>query len=85
MERFAAAPPHRVEHFGFRVSVGAAAPRSVRLYPLPAAVAASVPQFRGYRYVADRDRIVIVEPRTFAIVAVLPFAEGFMGAGAALW
>ena len=82
-ERFAAAPPHRVEHFGFRVSVGAAVPRSARLYALPPNVAAVVPQFRGYRYLADRDQIVIVEPATFRIVAVIPFAEGFMGAGPA--
>ena len=82
-ERFAAAPPHRVARFGFRVSVGAAVPRSVRLYPLPASVAAVVPQFRGYRYIADSDRIVIVEPGTFRIVEVLPYGEGFMGAGTA--
>jgi hypothetical protein len=79
-EQFAAAPPHRVARFGFRVSVGAAVPRSVRLYPLPASVAAVVPQFRGYRYIADSDRIVIVEPGTFRVVAVLPYGEGFMGA-----
>ena len=83
LERFAAVRPQRVEHFSFRVSVGGVVPRSVRLAALPAGVAAIVPQFRGFRYVADRDRIVIVDPAKFRIVAVLPFGEGFMGAGTA--
>lgn len=57
----------------FSISVGATIPRSVRLAPLPPAIIEVVPQFRGYRYVVVEDEIVIVHPRTFLIVAVIPY------------
>jgi hypothetical protein len=56
----------------FSVSVGAQVPRSVRLHPLSADIVAIAPQFRGHRFFVAQDEIVIVEPSTFRIVAVLP-------------
>jgi hypothetical protein len=81
-ERFAAVPLHRTERLGFSVAVGAVVPRTLALYPLPTTVATVVPQFRGYRYVADQENIVIVEPRSYRVVAVMPMGE--VGYGASL-
>jgi hypothetical protein len=56
----------------FAVSVGTVVPRSVRLHPLSADIVAIVPQFRGHRFFVVEDEIVIVEPSTLRIVAVIP-------------
>jgi len=58
----------------FSLSVGTAVPRDVRLQPLPADVVEIVPQYRGYDFVLVRDEIVIVEPSSYKIVAVLPYS-----------
>lgn len=58
----------------FSLSVGTAVPRDVRLQPLPAEVVEVVPQYRGYNFVLVKDEIVIVEPSSDKIVAVLPYS-----------
>jgi hypothetical protein len=50
-------------------------PRDVRLQPLLAAVVEVVPQYRGYNFVLVKDEIVIVEPSSYKIVAVLPYSD----------
>ncbi|MEN3382724.1 MAG: hypothetical protein V7608_2768 [Hyphomicrobiales bacterium] len=60
----------------FSVSVGTAVPRSVRLNPLPADLATVVPQYRGYSYFVVEEQIVIVEPSSTQIVAVIPYSGG---------
>jgi uncharacterized protein DUF1236 len=61
-----------LDRVNFSVSVGTVVPRSVRLQPLSADIVAIVPQFRGHRFLVVEDEIVIVEPSTFRIVAVIP-------------
>ena len=46
------------------------APRS-DFHPLPSNIVTIYPQWRGYKYFLVRDQIVVVDPRTFEIVAVL--------------
>lgn len=58
----------------FSLSVGTVVPRDIRLQPLPAEVVEIVPQYRGYNFVLVKDEIVIVEPSTYKIVAVLPYS-----------
>ncbi|TYO65352.1 DUF1236 domain-containing protein [Bradyrhizobium hipponense] len=58
----------------FSLSVGTVVPRDVRLQPLPSEVAEVVPQYRGYNFVLVKDEIVIVEPSSYKIVAVLPYS-----------
>lgn len=58
----------------FSLSVGTAVPRDVRLQPLPSEVVETVPQYRGYDFVLVKDEIVIVEPSSYKIVAVLPYS-----------
>ncbi|QHP71267.1 DUF1236 domain-containing protein [Bradyrhizobium sp. LCT2] len=63
-----------LNNVNFSLSVGTAVPRDVRLQPLPAEVVETVPQYRGYNFVLVKDEIVIVEPSSYKIVAVLPYS-----------
>jgi hypothetical protein len=56
----------------FQINVGAVVPRTFTLYPLPAPVIAVVPAFRGYLYIVVGDDLLIIHPRTYEIVAVIP-------------
>lgn len=58
----------------FSLSVGTVVPREVRVQPLPADVVEIVPQYRGYNFVLVKDEIVIVEPSSYKIVAILPYS-----------
>jgi hypothetical protein len=60
------------DHVNFSVSVGARVPREVHFHPLPTEVVSVYPEWRGYEFFLVRDEIVVVDPRTFEIVAVLP-------------
>jgi hypothetical protein len=60
-----------VEHVNFSVSVGTRVPRDVRFHPLPAEVVSVYPEWRGYEFILVRDQIVVIDPNTFEIVAVL--------------
>jgi hypothetical protein len=63
-----------LKNVNFSLSVGTAVPRDVRLQPLPAEVVEVVPQYRGYNFVLVKDEMVIVEPSSYQIVAVVPFS-----------
>src|SRR5262245_35701375 len=56
----------------FSISVGTRVPRSVHFVTLPSEIVRIVPQYRGYEYFLVEDEIVIVDPRTLEIVAVIP-------------
>ncbi len=72
-ERFtrSGADRNRVTNVNFDIRVGASVPRSVVLHTLPVDVVEVVPAYRSYRYVYVGDDIVIVNPATFAVVAVI--------------
>ena len=55
----------------FAVSVGTRVPRDVGFHPLPAEIVTIYPEWRGYEFFLVRDQIVVVDPRTLEIVAVL--------------
>jgi hypothetical protein len=55
----------------FAISVGTRVPREVTFHPLPAEIVTIYPEWRGYEFILVRDQIVVVDPRTFEIVAVL--------------
>lgn len=61
----------RVTNVNFNLSVGTVVPRSVTLHPLPATVIEVYPQWRGYRFVLVEDEIIIIEPGSYRIVAVI--------------
>ncbi len=56
----------------FSISVGERIPRKVHYYPLPASVFVIVPEYEGYDYILVGDEILIIDPRTLEIVAILP-------------
>jgi hypothetical protein len=56
----------------FSITVGEAVPQTVHLNRLPVRVIEFAPQYRGYEYVLVGDEILIVDPRTHRIVAVIP-------------
>jgi Protein of unknown function (DUF1236) len=60
----------------FGLNVGAVVPRSERLAVLPEDVVTIAPRFRGYKFVIVEDEIVIVDPRTYRVAAVIPEAGG---------
>ena len=55
----------------FAISVGTRVPRDVSFHALPAEIVTIYPEWRGYEFVLVRDQIVVIDPRTFEIVAVL--------------
>ncbi|MBN9582542.1 MAG: DUF1236 domain-containing protein [Afipia sp.] len=55
----------------FNISIGTRVPRTVHFHPLPAEIITVYPDWRGYDFFLVRDQIVVVNPRTFEIVAVL--------------
>ena len=60
-----------MEHVNFSISVGTRVPRDVHFYPLPAEVITYYPEWRGYEFIQVGDQVVVVDPRSFEIVAVL--------------
>jgi Protein of unknown function (DUF1236) len=61
-----------VNNVNFSISVGARVPREgIELHTLPSRVVTIYPEWRSYRYVMVREQIVIIDPNTYEIVAVL--------------
>jgi hypothetical protein len=60
-----------VEHVNFSISVGTRVPRDVRFYPLPTEVVTIYPEWRGYEFILVGDQVVVIDPQTFEIVAVI--------------
>lgn len=61
----------RVANVDFSLSVGTTVPRSVRLARVPSTVIKIYPAWRAYEYFMVGDQIVIVDPGTMHIVAVI--------------
>lgn len=53
------------------VRVGTRIPDSVRFYPLPPEVFVIYPEWRGYDYIMVGNEILVIDPRTHQIVAIL--------------
>lgn len=60
-----------VEHVNFSVSVGTVVPRTIHYYPLPAEVVTIYPAWRGYYFILVGTQIVVIQPSSYTIVAVL--------------
>jgi hypothetical protein len=62
----------RLTNVQFSITVGEAVPRTVHRYRLPVSILVYAPQYRDYEYILVGDQILIVDPRTLRIVAVIP-------------
>jgi len=60
-----------LNNVNFSISVGTRVPRDIGFRPLPAEIVSIYPDWRGYEFFLVRDQIVVVDPRTLEIVAVL--------------
>jgi Protein of unknown function (DUF1236) len=61
-----------VNNVNFSIAVGTRVPREgVSFRPLPAEVVSIYPEWRGYEFILVRDQILVVDPRTYEIVAIL--------------
>ena len=61
----------RLTDVHFSVKVGEVVPGTVHLYRLPVSIVEYAPQYRDYEYILVGDEILIVDPRTLRIVAVI--------------
>jgi Protein of unknown function (DUF1236) len=64
--------PRLSKNVNFSISVGTRIPRNVHFAVLPEEIVRIVPQYRGFDYFLVEDEIVIVDPRTLEIVAIIP-------------
>jgi hypothetical protein len=62
----------RANNVDFNVSVGTAVPRSVHVAVLPPEIVTVVPEYRGFDYIVVGDQLLIIDPHTLEIVAILP-------------
>jgi type IV secretory pathway VirB10-like protein len=60
-----------VTNVNFNISVGVAVPRDVHIEVLPEDVVEVVPQYEGYDYIVVRDEILIIDPDSLEIVAII--------------
>jgi hypothetical protein len=60
-----------VTDVNFAISIGTRIPRDVTFHPLPTEIVSIYPEWRGYEFILVRDQILVVDPRTLEIVAVL--------------
>jgi hypothetical protein len=61
-----------VNNVDFAISVGTRVPHErISLRPLPTEVITVYPEWRGYEFFLVRDEIIVVDPNTYEIVAVL--------------
>jgi hypothetical protein len=60
-----------VTNVNFSISVGTRVPRDVSFHPLPTEIVDVYPDWRGYEFILVRDQIIVVDPSTYEIVAVL--------------
>jgi hypothetical protein len=64
--------PRLGSNVNFGINVGTRVPRTVHVAVLPEDLVRIVPEYRGFDYFLVGDEIVIVDPRTLEIVAVIP-------------
>src|SRR5262245_9478218 len=62
---------NRVSNVNFNINVGTVVPRSVHLVAVPSTIVEVHPAWRGFMYFVVNDEIIIVEPGTLRIVAVI--------------
>jgi Protein of unknown function (DUF1236) len=61
----------RIDNADFALSVGARVPNTVTFYDLPETIVDIVPEYRGDEYIVVGDQLVIIDPETLEILAVL--------------
>jgi hypothetical protein len=60
-----------VKNVNFSISVGTRVPRDVSFHPLPTEIVTVYPDWRGYEFILVNDQILVINPDSLEIVAVL--------------
>lgn len=60
-----------VTDVNFSISVGTRVPRDVAFHPLPAEIVTIYPDWRGYEFILVNGQILVIDPQSFEIVAVI--------------
>ncbi len=63
---------HRVARVGFPIFVGAEVPSDYTFYDVSADFADYAPEYDGYKYIVVGNELLIIDPRTWEIVAIIP-------------
>jgi hypothetical protein len=61
----------RLANVPFSTTVGGVVPGTVHLYTMPVSIVEYAPQYRDYEYILVGDEILIIDPHTLRIVAVI--------------
>jgi hypothetical protein len=59
------------EPVGFRAAVGAQVPDAIKLEPFPKVLADAIPKVAGYRYAVVARQVLIVDPKSDTVIAVI--------------
>lgn len=60
-----------ITNVNFSIAIGTAIPRDLRRMPLPATVLEVYPAWRGYEFILVGNDILVIDPATLRIVAIL--------------
>ena len=71
MLQSSSAPKVSRSQINFNIGIGTVVPRSVHFVAVPATLVEIHPAWRGYSYFIVDDEIIIVDSRSFKIIAVL--------------
>ena len=71
MLQSSSAPKVSRSSINFNISVGTVVPRSVHFVSVPATIVEIHPAWRGYSYFIVDEEIIIIEPSSFKIIAIL--------------
>lgn len=63
---------HRVARVGFPIFVGAYVPSDYTFYDVSSDFAEYAPEYEGYKYIVVGDELLIIDPVTWEIVAIIP-------------
>ena len=63
---------HRVASVGFPIFVGGSVPSDYTFYDVSSDFAEYAPEYDGYKYIVVGDQLLIIDPQTWEIVAVIP-------------
>lgn len=63
---------HRVARVAWPIVIGGFVPRDYTVYDIPNDFYGYVPGYEGYKYVVVGDQLIIIDPYTWEIVAIIP-------------
>jgi hypothetical protein len=63
---------HRVVRVGFPIFIGAYVPSDYTFYDMPSDFVEYVPEYEEYKYIIVGDQLLIIDPDTWEIVAIIP-------------